>query len=75
MDFDAVFYGESEYIIDVLIWPANSGLALILRGTCNFFCNKTSNVLVVFDPYLYENRVELQQIYYQNDQHDKLYKL
>jgi hypothetical protein len=37
MDSDAIFHGDSESIVEFLIWLANSGLAVISREKYNFF--------------------------------------
>ncbi len=57
MDSDAVFHGESESIIGFLIWLNNSELALILREKYDFCsCKMTSYALIVFGPFLHENK-------------------
>jgi len=40
MESDAVFHGESESMVDFLIWLTNSGLAVILREKYNFFAGR-----------------------------------
>ena len=65
MDSDAVFCEESECVIGFRIRATNDELlSIFAKKMLFFFCKKAKKV---FGLYLYENRVELGQIYYQND--------
>ncbi len=65
MDSDAVFHGESEFIISFQIWLSTSELALILREKFDFCsCKMTSYALTVFDSFLYEKNSGNWQILY-----------
>ncbi len=64
MNSDAVFHEESEYVIRFII--------RVDKNALSFFAKK-ENLFIVFHLYLYENRVKLENNYYQNDQRQILY--
>ncbi len=67
MDSGAVFHKESEYVIGFRIRASNNKLSFI-------FWKNRKKAKKLFDLFVSENRVELGQIYYQNNQREKLYK-
>jgi hypothetical protein len=79
MDSDAVFHEESEHLIGFKIWVTNDELSSTFRKKCFLFFAKSAKkcrkVEKVFYLYLYKNRFDFGNFFYQNDQHKKLYKL
>jgi hypothetical protein len=71
MNSGAAFREESEYVIGFKIWATYDELLPIFRKKY-FFAKNAKKAKKVFDPYLYENKVELLKLDYQNDQRKKL---
>jgi hypothetical protein len=74
MDSDAIFHGESEYVIGFKIRATYGELSSIFRKKMLFFTKNTKKSKKYLTSIFYKNRFELEKFYYQNDQRKKLYK-